>query len=164
MSKLALTRKQMKAFLNVMAKDEARPALCRASVEIYDGEPVLVATNGYMLAALKLGDECSGAVGLCVMRKELIKWYKLAERKDIFTEEQLLEILEENDVEFPKWQKAIPPIESAEGVERLSFNGAYANTLEILNDCPLEFVMHGRVGALVAENSKAILVLMPLRA
>lgn len=105
-----LTKKQVKAFLEVLSSDEVRPILTQASIELYNDITHLVATDSYKLVAIPVNG-VSDMVGKRIPRAELVKWYKLAGTKDYFTDENVRELATidpEEHGKYPEWQKLIP--------------------------------------------------------
>ncbi len=65
-------------------------------------------TYGDVLAALRLNDSYRHRLNECVLRDDLVKWYKLAGKIDTFDDDALREMLVVNDTQFPDWQGAVP--------------------------------------------------------
>jgi hypothetical protein len=100
-----LSKQQVKALLEVISKDDTRPALQQAVVGKYNDATFLAATDSYHLVALELkeldGDKFDGQA---ISRDALTRWYKLAATRDTFTEETLRDELKPAGYDFPKWQ------------------------------------------------------------
>lgn len=159
---MKLTRKQVKAYLDVLSNDDYRPALCRAAISLKDGKPYLAATNSYILAALKLDDSYSELVGKCVLREELVKWYKLADGKSVLTDDVLKDMLVDNAEKFPGWDALVP--KSTTATESIGFHPKYAVALCAVADQDLNWKLNGTTGPMLAETSRGIYMLMPSRA
>ena len=159
---LALSKPQVKALLEVISTDDSRPALCRAVISLLrDDKPCLVATDGYVLAALRLNDSYRHRLNECVLRDDLVKWYKLAGNRDTFDDDALREMLVVNDTQFPDWQGAVPT--QAAPTEVICFNAGYATTLQALAGNSVTYRLAGAGRAMVGENDIGSYVLMPLK-
>lgn len=164
-----LNKKQVGALLKVISKDDSRPVLTTAKVDKWGDDVVLVATNGYILAALYLDSEEAGElVGKLVRRSAIEKWYKLATGKDRLTTEELVRVSSEDygenggyaDYGYPDWTKVIPSGEMES--TSLAFDAEYAKALQDLDGAEgLNYTLNGILGAMVARNDRGTYVLMP---
>lgn len=105
---MQLSKKQVKALLEVISSDSSRPVLCTASISVYNDRAYLVATDGYKLSALSLPETFKQHEKKVIIRGELVKWYKLAATKDYFTDETLEPLLEESPGNYPEWSHLLP--------------------------------------------------------
>lgn len=163
---MQLTKKQVKALLEVMSSDTVRPVICTAKVDTYEGRTVLIATDGYQLAALD-APELKGHEGKLIDRTELIKWYKLASTKDRLDEAALIEMKNARDDdkwygEYPEWVKIIEAQERAE-LTKIALNANYMLTMQVLADKTLVYDTHGQRGAVMARDDNNLYVIMPLK-
>ncbi len=171
-----LTKKQVKAFLEVLSSDDARPVLTQASIELYNNISHLVATDGYMLAAIPVNG-VSDMIGRRIERAELVKWYKLAGTKDVFTDEDVRELAKETFTDFgdkdtegklhgkyPEWQKLVPSGEPAP-MSTVNLNVNYLNTAQNLIGQPgIEMQFFGdKFSPVVIKNDGVLVLVMPLK-
>lgn len=132
-----LTKKQVKAFLEVLSSDDTRPILTQASIELYNDVSHLVATDSYKLAAIPVNG-VSDIIGKRIPREELVKWYKLAGNKDLFTDENVRELATidpEEHGKYPAWQEIVPKLDE-ETTPQHSFGAqaSYMLTMEKLSE------------------------------
>lgn len=158
---MTLTKRQVKAFLDVVSADETRPILCNAMISIFEGEPYLMATNSYKLAALGLPHELVALDGLSISRESLVRWYKLAENKDFFTDETVRELATELEGTYPEWQQFLKPL--TDNSPRIAFNAEYMLTMQILHGDSLTWEFGTSLQPIVAYASDNIYLVMPLR-
>lgn len=165
-----LNKSQVKAFLDVLSKDESRPVLCYAKLDIVNDRLVLVATNSYILAAVNLEASEDGKqkyAGQMVHRDDLTRWYKLANTKDNLTTEEILLMSQPAEVKYPKWLRLFyddkAELLEGESVDRVTFNSNFALTLEKVAGSPLTYTFHGDLGPMVATTSNGLYCLMPLK-
>jgi hypothetical protein len=89
-----MNKSQVKALLDVISTDEIRSVLTYALIDEFEGRLMLIATDGYALAAIALANTdkelCALHKGKLVSRQSLTRWYKLASAKDILSTEELL--------------------------------------------------------------------------
>ena len=130
-----LTKKQVKAFLEVLSSDDTRPILTQASIELHNDHTYLVATDAYKLAAI-LVNGVSDMIGKRIPREELVKWYKLASNKDYFTDENVRELATldpEEHGKYPEWQKLMPKDDQEKSQQTsIGVNASYLLTMENL--------------------------------
>ena len=163
---MQLTKKQVKAFLEVISSDTSRPVICTAKVDTYEGRTVLIATDGYQLAALD-APGLKGHEGKLIDRTELIKWYKLAGTKDRLDEKALIEMPNARDDdkwygEYPEWVKIIEAQAPGE-IAKVILNANYMLNMQILADKPLPYTANGQRGAVIAYEDNNLYVIMPLK-
>lgn len=161
---MQLSKKQVKAFLDVLGKDDSRPTIMRASVQEYEGHMYLVATDSYKLAALYIGDVVTEELSMYIEREDLVKWYKLASNKDSFDYSELKERLQpQGDQDrFPAWQKLVPK-EEPTPLPSVYFNARFMLTMEELADSSLKWEFNGRLGPMLAKQGNSIYIVMPLK-
>ena len=164
-----MNRKQVNAFLKIMSKDTFRPVLCSTLIDKFNGKPVMVATDGYVLTAVKLDDIDESYIGKRISREAIEKWYKLADGKSRLTGESIQELMED-DVhngrelygDFPKWQEIVP--KESQAVDTIAFNADFAKTVQDLNAVDgLIYTLNGKLGAMVSDTDVAYTMLMPLK-
>jgi DNA polymerase III sliding clamp (beta) subunit (PCNA family) len=166
---MQLTKKQVAAFLEVISSDSSRPILTTASVELrensaYQNEVFLVATDGYVLAALMLPKSFEKHAKKVITRAELIKWYKLASSKDLFTDETLEPLLVESDGNYPDWQKLMPTkSEPVTSVTKISLNAKYMMTMQKLNNEQPVTYDHFKEHLYMGEFNGNMFVIMSLK-
>lgn len=161
-----LTKKQVKAFLEVLSSDESRPVLTHAKIDMLDGTPVLIGTDSYKLAALKLTDDILPEMGSLVPRESLVKWYKLASNKDYLTEVELITmaIPEEEVGKYPEWQRLVPDVKDIVDLPNIRINAGYMFTLQTLVEMPgLEWEFYGPLAPVVSRYNGNLLIVMPLK-
>jgi len=172
-----LTKKQVKAFLEVLSSDTARPVLTQASIELYNDVSHLVATDGYMLAAIPVNG-VSDMIGRRIEREDIVKWYKLAGTKDVFTDDDVRELAKEvytdfgeKDTEgklygkYPEWQKLVPTGENA-AFTGINLNVKYLMTAQTLlgRDSGIEMQFFGdKFSPVVIKNDGMLVLVMPLK-
>lgn len=154
-----LTKKQVKAFLEVISNDDSRPVLCTASVQMFKDRPYLVATDSYKLTALLLDESFKNHVGKVVTRDDLTKWYKLAGTRDVLNPVAVEDMLTDASGKYPEWQALMP--EEFGNRETVYFNSKYLLTMETLADKPLKYKFAKDM--LYAEDNGNIYVVMSLR-
>ena len=168
---MELNKKQVGALLKVIGKDTSRAILTNAHIDRYDDSYVLVATDGYVLVALKLGDDAEMLMGKNIRRSAIEKWYKLADGKSRLNTEELRHVSGSDyadngsydESEYPKWQNILPSGD-AMGLDELTFNAEYAKNLQDLDGGEgLTYKLHGVLKAMVASNDSGTYVLMPKR-
>lgn len=158
-----LSRRQVKALLDVVSADEMRPILCRAEVQLFEDRPYLVATNSYMLAAIKLPEAFTDLVGHSITRQDLVKWYKLATGRDQFTEDNVRELATVHDGKYPEWQRLVPTGEAVP-MSSMVFNADYCATMQVLADTKgLEWKYFGALAPMLAKTADKILIVMPMK-
>lgn len=166
-----MNKKQLGAFLKVMSKDEMRPILCTAKVELYHGEPVLVATDGYQLAAIKLDNDANELLGKMIRRSALEKWYKLATGKDRLTGQELVRVSADDYGEhngymegtYPDWSKLVPRGDPS-GQEVMHFNADYFKTVQDLDgENSVRVKLYGKLSPMVFETERGLYLVMPMK-
>lgn len=163
-----LTKKQVKAFLEVMSSDDSRPVLTQASIELYNDISHLVATDSYKLVAIPVTG-VSDMIGKRIPREELVKWYKLASNKDYFTDENVRELATidpEESGKYPEWQKLMPTEEEEPFAQTgMGVQASYLLTMENLagNTGGMYWDFYKDHSMLVARENSCIYVVMELR-
>jgi len=97
---ISLTRTQVKAMLDIISKDDSRPAIENAKVIQRKDKTYLTGTDGYAMFLLEVDSDYASMVGKGIHRSEIERWYKLATGKDRLTEE-VLNDMHYNDETFP---------------------------------------------------------------
>lgn len=173
-----LTKKQVKAFLEVLSSDNARPVLTQASIRTCtDDVSHLVATDGHMLAAIPVNG-VSDMIGRRIKREDLVKWYKLASTKDVFTDDDVRELAKEvytdfgdKDTEgklygkYPEWQKLVPTGERA-AFTGVNLNVKYLATAQNVlgTDHGIEMQFYGdKFSPVVIKNDGTLVLVMSLK-
>lgn len=172
---MELTKKQVWALLKVVGNDNTRPALMQLKVErlnerfVAGGRLVLMATDSYKFVALYLDSEDEEFLEDKVLTREsLERWYKLADGKSRFNEDELLELLSHEYAngqpelagKFPAWQSLMYRPKTDTGV--ISFDANYAKTLQDVDGVDgLEYELGGPLGVMLAWNERGIYGLMP---
>lgn len=161
----SLTKRQVKSLLEVIANDDTRPILMQSKIDLFEGKPVLVATDSYKMVIFALSDAVLPELGKMIDRSEIVKWYKLANAKDIFTEADLIDLPATTIAgKYPEWQKLVPLSEEIAAQEKMSLNASYLLELGILagnTGMTLEF--YGRMRPIVCHFDNNIFILMPLK-
>ena len=165
-----MNRKQVNAFLKVMSKDKARPVLCSAYIDEYKDKSVLVATDGYVLVAMKLEDIEQDHIGKRVSREAVERWYKLADGRSRLSGADLQEMMEFDqfnqsylDGVYPQWQKLVPQGEPA-SLDSIAFNANYAKILQDVRGIDgLNLKMYGKLSPMVHEDETGLYILMPMK-
>ena len=155
-----LTRKQIKALLEVMSSDNSRPVLCYLWTENTEDGSYFIATDSYKAVMLKTHH--SQDKQLAVHRDELTKWYKLAKTSDILTEEDILAMMTEQDINFPKVPELLKNI-TVVAPDTIGFNAGYADTLERIASRPLYYKINGELAPMVATLDNNTYILMPIK-
>lgn len=172
-----LTKRQVGALLEVLSKDEARPILQHAKIDMYKGKPVLVATDSYKMCILSLSDDVTPIMGHVVHRSDLLKWYKLASHKDVLRDTDLFGMHRADDQamfksdnadksEYPKWQPILDRgKEAPETISAISFNAEYVATMQKLSGTEggLRWEFTGRLDPMICNMNDDIYVVMPLK-
>lgn len=166
---MTLSKRQVKALLDVISKDESRPILTYAKLDIYKGKPVLVATDSYHMVVLPLTDTIlpEATEGKLISRDDLTKWYKLAENRELLGDLELATMAQdEAEVgKYPAYAKLIEGF-TPQAVSFISFNPDYiANmqTLAGIGRSGLKWQFHGVLGAMLAELDGAMYIVMPMK-
>lgn len=165
-----MNRKQVNAFLKVMSKDKARPVLCSAYIDDYKGKGVLVATDGYVLVAMRLEDIEQDHIGKRVSREAVERWYKLADGRSRLSGADLQDMMEFDqfnqsylDGVYPQWQQLVPQGEPT-SLDSIAFNANYAKMLQDVRGIDgLNLKMYGKLAPMVHEDETGLYILMPMR-
>ena len=171
---MAMNRKQVNAFLKIMSKDKMRPVLCSAYVDELDGKMVLVATDGYVLTAVYLGEEARDYLGKRVTRESVERWYKLADGKSRLTGETLQELMEDDQHNsrepsgnYPEWKRLMPTVADTDAFVRdmtISFNTDYVKMVQDLNgEDGVKMRLYGKLAPMVIESEVSLSVVMPMK-
>lgn len=165
-----MNRKQVNAFLKVMSKDKTRPVLCSAYIDNYNGKNVLVATDGYILVAMKLEDIEQDHIGKRVSREAVERWYKLADGRSRLSGADIQDMMEfdqfnQSDLDgvYPEWQKLIPQ-GGESSLDSISFNANYAKILQDVRGVDgLTLKMYGKLAPMIHEDETGLYILMPMK-
>ena len=169
-----MNRKQVNAFLKVISKDRTRPVLCSAYIDEYKGKSVLVATDGYVLVAMKLEDIEQDHIGKRVSREAVERWYKLADGRSRLSGADLQDMMEfdqfnQSDLDgvYPQWQKLVPTeARTSEFMSSMSiaFNANYAKVLQDVRGIDgLNLKIYGKLAPMVHEDETGLYILMPMK-
>ena len=159
---MTLSRKQVKAFLEVMSSDESRPVMCKASLQQHNDKMYLVTTDSYKLTAQRISDDFADSIGHSISRESLTKWYKLAGPKDRFTDEDVRELMQDNVTDYPKWQTLMPALEwTPSELTQFSVQVSFLVTMENLAGGSLIYKFNSQ--QLYAEKDGSIYVVMQLK-
>lgn len=158
-----LAKQQVKALLDVMSADDARPGIAQSWVELLNDEPHLVTTDSYQAVCFKLPATFSDRAGEVITRAELLKFYKLMERKDQLTTEQVETMLQPAENRPPEFKMIVEKLPKEGNTEQISFNAKYALNLEKVAGQPLVYRMTGKLNPLVAETAGDLFILMPMK-
>lgn len=162
-----LNKRQVGALLKVISADTARPVLTELAITTdKTGQAVLVATDGYVMAALPAG-ELSDLKGKTITRDSLTRWYKLAAARDTLKVAELRDMAGDPSGEYPAWEQQLNNMTPG-AVDQLLVNPDYLKVMEQLagdlgRSKTLTYTFHGVYGALVAEHNGARYVVMPLK-
>lgn len=158
-----LTKKQVGALLKVLSKDTTRPVLTQAAISLYHDKPYLVATDGYTLAALELNTDLKDIAGKRIERGVIEMWYKLADTKSRFTDDDVRELAKDLDGEYPEWQKLIP--KGNEPCQPTSFNANFVLNIQTLSgESGVRAIMSG-AGKLIRleDGTRNIYLIAPMK-
>ena len=169
-----MNRKQVNAFLKIMSKDKTRPVLCSTYVDELNGKMVLVATDGYVLTAVYIGEEARDYLGKRVTREAVERWYKLADGKSRLTGETLQELMEDDqyngrdlDGTYPEWKRLMPTEVDTTGFMQdmtISFNTDYVKRVQDLNGSEgVKMRLYGKLAPMVIESEVSLSVVMPMK-
>lgn len=162
---LQLKRQQVKAMLDIISKDNARPAIENAKVVTYNDKLYLTGTDGYVMFMLEV--ENQALQGRAINRKQIEKWYKLATGKDYLTEE-VLDEMEYTDDTFPDVTNIVNSSMIGGDTNYIGFNADYAKKVQTLFGVDgLKLMLNGKLGAMVythdKEDNKGYGIIMPLK-
>lgn len=159
-----LTKKQVKALLKVLGDDDSRPLLQQFRFNMTDKGMYITATNSYVLAAYKIGDEHKMLDGYCVARDDLTKWYKLASAKDVLDLDELIQMSTVGEGRYPKWATLVP--EGRKEIKSITFNADLLQNLQVLAGQPMEISFTEGSQSPILLNDKHtenVFILMPLK-
>jgi hypothetical protein len=161
---LQLKRPQVKAMLDIISKDNTRPAIENAKVVKYGDKLYLTGTDGYVMFMLEVEDD--SLQGRTIYRSYIETWYKLASGKDYLTEE-VLEGMTYNDDTFPDITPIVDRALVGADSDKIGFNADYAKKIQALFASDgLTFKLNGILGAMVHEqtgDNSGYGILMPLK-
>ena len=161
----SLTKQQVKSLLEVISKDDSRPMLQQIKIDLFNEKPVLVTTDSYQMVIFALSDDVLPEMGKMIDRSEIVKWYKLATSKDLFTEAELIDMPATHvEGKYPEWQRLIPKREEMTAIDHIGINASYLLNLGKLagnTGMPLEF--YGKMSPVLSRFDGNIFVLMPLK-
>ena len=155
----SLTKKQVKALLDIMSSDDARPVLAGVHIAEFKGKVCAIATDSYILAAmpceLPLGEKSF------VPRSSIERWHKLATAKSTLEKYELADMLEVSPSNAPNFERVVPEEEQEQ--KAVSFQARYMVALESLKTSPLVLSLRSSVGVGVDDTTDSTYVIMPLR-
>lgn len=161
-----MIKKQVGAFLKVMAKDTTLPKIRGAHIDEYGGRTVLVATNRYTLAAMYIDIDRS-YIGKTIRREAIEVWYRLASARSELNGEAVAELADNkaNLMDgYPDWKIALPK-DSGEPQERIIFNAELAKSLQDLSGkSRLDLKLYGNISPMIAHTEQGMFILMPIKA
>lgn len=162
---LQLKRQQVKAMLDIISKDNTRPAIENAKVVKYEDKLYLTGTDGYVMFMLEVENE--HLLGRAINRVQIERWYKLATGKDYLTEE-VLDEMEYTDDEFPNIEGIMNNAMTGGETDKIGFNADYAKKVQVLFGVGgLTLSLNGRLGAMLYEHkeqdNKGYGIIMPLK-
>lgn len=166
-----MNKKQVGALLKVMSKDDMRPILCSGYVDKFRDEVVLVVTDGYKLAAVKMGDDAEELMGKMIRRSAIERWYKLATGKSRLTGEELVHVASDDygqhgsyrDGNFPQWQGLVPN-EEPEKQDTMHFNADFFKVVQDLDGADsLEVKLYGKLAPMVVDTERGYYMVMPMK-
>ena len=159
-----MNKKQVGAFLKIIAKDNMRPILTNATVSRYNDRLVLVGTDGQKFAAIYIED-AESLEGKLIPREALEVWYKLATGKSRLTGQELVDSLSKHAVEgqFPGWHKLIPRGEPVPQTT-MRFNAEFFKIMQDLTgNADMTVKLYGEVHPMVIESEDGVFVVMPMK-
>ena len=159
-----MNKKQVGAFLKVMAKDDLRPVLTNATISRYNDRLVLVGTDGQKFAAIYIED-AESLEGKLIPREALEVWYKLATGRSRLTGQELVDNLSQHakDGQFPGWQKLIPKGEPV-AQSTMRFNADFFKIMqELTGQTDMTVKLYGEVHPMVIESEDGVFVVMPMK-
>jgi len=160
---MRLAKPQVKALLEIMSSDDARPALCHAWIENINDYPQLVATDSYHAVMFKLPRDMDGQAGESISRTDLTRFYKLMERKDSFSDIEVMGMVKKSDRRFPAMGQILDKVPGEGSTEQISFNARYASNLEKVAGQPLIYKTTGKLNPMTANIDGNTFILMPLK-
>lgn len=165
-----MNKKQVAALLKVISKDETRPEALRcAYIDKYNDKVVMVATDGYKLAAIYLTEDHEHLVGRLVRREAIEKWYKLSTGKS-----RLIDDIEQVSNEdyaasgsyaqnYPKWQTVLPVTEP-DGQKVMRFNAEFFKLIQELDGADdLVVTLYGDLAPMEVKTERGFYLVMPMK-
>ena len=159
-----MNKKQVGAFLKVIAKDTLRPVLTNATISRYNDRLVLVGTDGHKFAAIYIED-AEELEGKLIPREALEVWYKLATGKSRLTGQEIVDKLSKDaiDGQFPGWQKLIPKGEPV-AQSTMRFNAEFFKIMqELTGKTDMTVELYGEVHPMVIKSEDGVFVVMPMK-
>lgn len=159
-----MNKKQVGAFLKIIAKDNIRPILTNATVSRYNDRLVLVGTDGQKFAAIYIED-AERLEGKLIPREALEVWYKLATGKSRLTGQEIVDKLSKDakDGQFPSWQKLIPKGDTVPQTT-MRFNADFFKIMQDLTgNADMTVKLYGEVHPMVIESEDGVYVVMPMK-
>lgn len=154
-----ITKRQVKILLDI-TKNDVREVLTQLKIDKHDGRTYLVCTDSYRLAAIEI-NVADSVVGKVVSRYDIETWYKLANSKDTFTDQDVEAMAKDSMTQqYPVWQNILPKDKPVADTT-ISLNGRYMLDFDILADGNLVYELHD--GLYIAKNSLGIFLVMGLR-
>lgn len=166
-----MNKKQVGAFLKIMSKDSSRPILNTAYIDRYEGRRVMVATDGYKLAAVYLDEDAEPIVGKLIRREAIEKWYKLATGKSRLTGEELVAVSADDyaqhgsyqEGKYPEWQRLVPTSEP-EGQEVMHFNAEFMKIVQDMNGADsIQVELRGKLAPMMIKSEVSLAMVMPMK-
>lgn len=163
-------RPQIKELIELLKSGEyQKPPLAYAYIDKYQDGVVLVATDSFRLVSIDLAggglddSEWAALVGKSLSIADLERWYKLADRKDIFEVMDVVKLAADHDINYPEWQLILKSIDSPADTSHIRFNARYAIELERLAGEPLNYYLAGPLSPMRATTRNGLYLLMPLK-
>lgn len=129
---MQVNKKQVKAILDILSKDDARPAL----MDMFVQDGYLYATDAFHL--LRVPTELKN--GKAISSRDLLKTYKLASSKDMIELDDLARV---STVDYPKNIKEMLPKDRLEKFS-VALNSKYIDNLSrAIGDTGLKFTFTG---------------------
>lgn len=162
---LQLKRQQVKAMLDIISKDNMRPAIEHAKVIEYGDKLYLTGTDGYVMFMLRVEDETLR--GRAFHRSDIERWYKLATGKDYLTEEVLNGMDYTDEDGFPNVTSIVDNAMAGAETGKIGINADLAKRVQTLFGAGgLTLKLNGVLGAMVHEqtgDNAGYGIIMPLR-
>lgn len=124
---IQFTKKEIQGLLENLSKDPTRPALCDVYVDTTNKK--LVATDGYTMVVLSVDWEkefppvdTSEYSDYYIPAKTLSDWCKLHSTRDTITSDELAEMVEPRDYQYPDYEYLFADFEKLEKVNSNKFD------------------------------------------
>lgn len=165
-----MNKKQVAALLKVISKDETRPEALRcAYIDKLGDKVVLVATDGYKLAAINLTEDHEHLVGRLIRREAIEKWYKLSTGKSRLIDE--IEQVSNEDYathgsyveKYVNWQTVLPSYEP-DGQKQMKFNAEFFKIIQELDGTDdLVVTLYGDLAPMEIKTDRGYYLVMPMK-